>query len=156
MKYLHTKYKSTIEADDAFFRLMVIIHTITILPVTSYMFVKGEALGGWCGFISWLCLVSVWFGRKAARWLNIHYLLLGLFILVSGCSTGHTKSSPVCSDTIVGKSDTPNYSRRGNVYERYIEVHRVELIFEFGREPTYDEIQDWDKRLCEWDMDLCG
>ena len=77
-------------------------------------------------------------------------LLVGLFLLVFGLAGCCTKSLPAGSATMIGQSTTTN------IYERYIDVHRVDLIFEFGYVPNPDEILNWERRFCEWDKSLCG
>jgi len=88
----------------------------------------------------------------------MRYLLLGFCLTVFGCCGSQRQcSADIGAGTNGSRTGPPsNYSGRDNVYYRYIDVHRVELIFEFGYEPTPDEIQDWEKRLCEWDNELCG
>ena len=70
--------------------------------------------------------------------------LLGLLILVSGCAGSPGKLSPPV--LTAGRFPTP-----ANVYERYIDIHRVGLIFEFGHVPKPEEIMNWETRFCEWD-----
>ena len=71
--------------------------------------------------------------------------LLSLCLVCFGCYGSHGKSVPF-PNTAGGKATDGSSIA---IYNRYIDVNRVELYFEFGHVPNHDEILDWDKRLCE-------
>jgi len=73
-------------------------------------------------------------------------LWVGVLCLASGCCTGRSSSPKDCSVITTGQ-----FISSANRYERYIDVHRTELVFEFGYVPNYDEILDWEKRFKIWD-----